>query len=72
MISGFEKVHKVSKQDGLKLSPVDLHIRNAVSINLPPLKWVNYNVPAKKMKVTNSGFTGKFNFTAYVNIVYLH
>lgn len=59
MIYEFEKVHEVAKQDGLKLSPVNLHVNSAVSINLSPLKWVNYNVPAKKMKVTNSGFTGE-------------
>lgn len=72
--SGNQRVQQVSDKDGEKLSPVDFNIRDAVSIQLPPLQWVHYNVTPSNVTVRNTGFTRMkyplLNFYTYFHIYY--
>lgn len=39
-------------------SPIDLDIGRMKVIQLNPLKWANVHVAPRKVKITNTGYTG--------------
>lgn len=45
--------------EGYLESPIDLNISTMTVVELNPLRWYNYNVPPKKIKLTNTGYTGR-------------
>ncbi|KAJ8919119.1 hypothetical protein NQ315_012104 [Exocentrus adspersus] len=47
--------------EGIFESPIDLNIAKMKDINLPLLEWYNFEIPPKKMKVTNTGHTVIFS-----------
>ncbi|XP_060524448.1 carbonic anhydrase 2-like [Cylas formicarius] len=38
-------------------SPIDINLSQTTPLDLPPLKWENFGIPPRKMKVTNTGHT---------------
>uniref|UniRef100_A0A1B6GVU7 Alpha-carbonic anhydrase domain-containing protein n=1 Tax=Cuerna arida TaxID=1464854 RepID=A0A1B6GVU7_9HEMI len=52
-----QKVQQASDRDGEKLSPIDLSIREATLVQLPPLNWAHYYSTPTSMLVRNTGFT---------------
>lgn len=42
-------------------APIDINVSATVKIDLPLLRWTNYEIMPKKMKLTNTGDTCKFN-----------
>ena len=40
-------------------SPININIAKTIEIELPPLIWHNLELPPKKMKITNTGYTCK-------------
>ncbi|XP_063909708.1 carbonic anhydrase 3-like isoform X2 [Zophobas morio] len=38
-------------------SPININIAKTIEIELPPLIWHNLELPPKKMKITNTGYT---------------
>jgi len=59
--SALQRIHQASERDGEKLSPVDLSIRAASRVLLPPLTWANYHHAPAHMTVTNTGYTVLIN-----------
>lgn len=41
------------------LAPIDINVSATVKIDLPLLRWTNYEIMPKKMKLTNTGDTCK-------------
>jgi hypothetical protein len=54
-----KKIQNLAEIQGVHYAPIDLNLHDAEEIQLPPLKWVNYNIAPEKMKITNTAFTGK-------------
>ncbi|WP_278924660.1 carbonic anhydrase family protein, partial [Pseudophaeobacter profundi] len=46
-----------SVQDGVLVSPIDLALGATRPLQLEPLRWVHFDVPPFRMKLTNSGDT---------------
>lgn len=40
------------------LSPIDISIGRTETLLLTPLKWVNYDTEPRKIKLSNTGYTG--------------
>lgn len=59
-VEGFEALRKGKESDSSLPSPINLNVSDAIKVRLPNLKWHKYDVIPRKMKVTNSGRTGKF------------
>lgn len=51
-------IQQLAKTDGKLESPINLNISYMKVVKLNPVQWLNYNVMPKKMKLTNSGYTG--------------
>lgn len=51
-------IQELAKTDGKLESPIDLNISYMKVVKLNPVQWLNYNVTPKKMKLTNTGYTG--------------
>ncbi|ENN78979.1 hypothetical protein YQE_04563, partial [Dendroctonus ponderosae] len=59
-IDNLKNVCEVLESEELHESPIDINISKVIPVDLaPPLSWVNYDSPPKKMKITNTGHTGK-------------
>uniref|UniRef100_A0A1B6MLQ1 Alpha-carbonic anhydrase domain-containing protein n=1 Tax=Graphocephala atropunctata TaxID=36148 RepID=A0A1B6MLQ1_9HEMI len=56
-VSAVQRVQQASDKDGEKLSPIDLSIREATLVQLPPLNWAHYYTTPSSMTVMNTGFT---------------
>jgi len=52
-------IQQLAHTDGKLKSPIDLNISYMKVVNLNPIQWINYNVTPKKLKLTNTGYTGK-------------
>lgn len=50
-------VHERQELDGDKQSPINIDVTDSMQIDLPLLRWVNYEQLPKKIKLTNSGET---------------
>ncbi|XP_017760502.1 PREDICTED: carbonic anhydrase 1-like [Eufriesea mexicana] len=50
-------IQTLLETDGTLGSPIDLDIARMNVIELDPLKWIGMDVPPRKLKVTNTGFT---------------
>lgn len=46
-------------EDGKLVSPIDLCLESAKQLRMDNLKWTNIDVPPVRMKLTNTGETGK-------------
>ncbi|KAJ4450313.1 hypothetical protein ANN_01733 [Periplaneta americana] len=57
--SNVERIQKLSDTDGKFFAPIDINLSATQSIDLPPLSWYNYDIPPKKMKITNTAHTGE-------------
>ncbi|XP_050308548.1 carbonic anhydrase 2-like [Anthonomus grandis grandis] len=54
----FKNVLEVLDAEELKESPIDINISHVIPVpTAPPLAWINYDLPPKKMKITNTGHT---------------
>lgn len=51
-------IQQLAYTDGKLRSPIDLNISYMNVVNLNPIEWYNYNVTPKKLKLTNTGYTG--------------
>lgn len=51
-------IQQLAKTDGKLESPIDLNISYMKVIKLNPVQWLNYNVMPRKIKLTNTGYTG--------------
>lgn len=51
-------IQQLAKTDGKLESPINLNISHMKVIKLNPVQWHNYNDTPKKMKLTNTGYTG--------------
>lgn len=54
-------IRRLVRTEGIFESPIDLNVAKMKEIDLPLLEWVNFEVPPKKMKITNTGHTSKSN-----------
>lgn len=52
-------IQQLAHTDGKLRSPIDLNINYMKVVNLNPIQWFNYNVTPKKLKLANTGYTGK-------------
>lgn len=52
-------IQQLANSEGKLESPIDLDISYMKVIELNPLLWRNYNVTPKKLKLTNTGYTGE-------------
>ncbi|XP_011873785.1 PREDICTED: carbonic anhydrase 1-like [Vollenhovia emeryi] len=52
-------IQQLARTDGTLRSPIDLNISHMKVVNLNPIQWPSYNVTPKKLKLTNTGYTGK-------------
>lgn len=52
-------IQQLAHTDGKLGSPINLNISEMKVVKLNPLQWFNYNVMPKKLKLTNTGHTGK-------------
>lgn len=52
-------IRKLVRTEGIFESPIDLNIAKMKEIEMCLLEWINFEVPPKKMKVTNTGHTSK-------------
>ncbi|XP_018569032.1 carbonic anhydrase 2-like [Anoplophora glabripennis] len=50
-------IRRLVNSEGIFESPIDLNVAKMKEIDLSLLEWVNFEVPPKKMKVTNTGHT---------------
>ncbi|XP_033215271.1 carbonic anhydrase 2-like [Belonocnema kinseyi] len=50
-------IQKLVHEEGDLSSPIDLNISNMTVAELNPLLWCNYDIPPKKLKLTNTGHT---------------
>lgn len=50
-------VQELVELDGIFPAPIDINVSYTTTIDLPLLKWHNYEKMPKKMKLTNSGET---------------
>lgn len=57
IINNVEFVQELVELDGEFPAPIDIDVTNTKKIDLPLLKWHNYEKIPKKMKLTNSGET---------------
>nr|CAH7764194.1 unnamed protein product [Callosobruchus chinensis] len=55
------KIRELVSNEGCFESPININLSHSTPMNLSPLKWVNFEVPPKKMKLTNSGHTVIFS-----------
>lgn len=55
-------IRKLVHTEGIFESPIDLNIAKMEEIELPLLEWVNFEIPPKKMKVTNTGHTSELSY----------
>lgn len=51
-------IQRLAKTDGKLESPINLNISYMKVVKLNPIQWSNYNVTPKKVKLTNTGYTG--------------
>lgn len=51
-------IQQLAKTDGKLESPINLNISHMKVVKLNPIQWFNYNVTPKKIKLTNTGYTG--------------
>lgn len=58
-ISTEEYLTKLRLKEKNLESPININITNMQEISLPQLTWRFYEVPPKKVKLNNSGHTGK-------------
>ncbi|XP_046677187.1 uncharacterized protein LOC124365259 isoform X2 [Homalodisca vitripennis] len=56
-VAAIQRVQQASDRDGEKLSPINLSIREATLVQLPPLNWAHYYSTPTSMLVQNTGFT---------------
>lgn len=68
-VEGFEALRKGKESDSSLPSPINLNVSDAIKVRLPNLKWHKYDVIPRKMKVTNSGRTGKFLKTSVGEVI---
>ncbi|KAG5878208.1 hypothetical protein JTB14_009773 [Gonioctena quinquepunctata] len=54
-------IRKLTQTEGCFESPIDISITKSKEIELPPLEWANFEIPPKKVKVTNTGQTVIFS-----------
>ncbi|KAF7286222.1 hypothetical protein GWI33_006910 [Rhynchophorus ferrugineus] len=53
-----QKIKDIFQDGEVYESPTDLNVTKTIPVeNVPPLKWVNFELLPKKMKITNSGYT---------------
>ncbi|XP_068910043.1 carbonic anhydrase 3-like isoform X2 [Tenebrio molitor] len=50
-------IHNLADREPIHESPININIAKTVEIQMPPLAWHNLELPPKKMKVTNTGYT---------------
>lgn len=50
-------IRQLTETEGCFESPIDICLTNAKDIRLKPLEWVHFEVPPKKIKVTNTGLS---------------
>ncbi|XP_066581981.1 carbonic anhydrase 1-like [Prorops nasuta] len=56
-IESVEYIQQLASTDGRLESPIDLNMSHMTQIQLPPLQWLNYEIPPKKLKIANTGST---------------
>ena len=54
-----EWIHYCSEAEGLLPSPIDISITESLKYCCPELVWYNFDVYPHKIKLTNTGYTGK-------------
>uniref|UniRef100_A0A6P7H4I3 Uncharacterized protein LOC114345985 isoform X2 n=1 Tax=Diabrotica virgifera virgifera TaxID=50390 RepID=A0A6P7H4I3_DIAVI len=50
-------IRDLPMNEGCFESPIDINLKNAKEMDLPPLIWMNFETPPKKTKITNTGHT---------------
>ncbi|CAH1995988.1 unnamed protein product [Acanthoscelides obtectus] len=55
------KIRELVSNEGCFDSPINISLTYSTPMTLSPLKWVNFEVPPKKMKLTNTGHTVIFS-----------
>lgn len=50
-------IRQLTQTEGCFESPIDVSISKAKEIQLQPLEWIHFDVPPKKIKVTNTGLS---------------
>nr|XP_023011991.1 carbonic anhydrase 3-like [Leptinotarsa decemlineata] len=50
-------IRKLTQTEGCYESPIDICLTRSKEIELPPLEWINFEIPPKKIKITNTGQT---------------
>lgn len=55
---GIQKIYTLIHEGVVLESPIDIHIPNAIALELPPLEWHHMELEPKRVKLTNSGHTG--------------
>lgn len=50
-------IRELTQKEGCFESPIDISLSKAQDIRLKPLEWVHFEVPPKKIKVTNTGLS---------------
>lgn len=62
IINNVQYVHKTGETDGKHASPIDIDVTGSTPIDLPLLRWHNYECVPKKMRLTNSGCSREWVF----------
>lgn len=59
LVNNAKYVAEQNELSGDLPAPIDINVTGAVKIDLPLLRWKNYEIMPKKMKITNTGETCK-------------